>query len=82
MGVKDWTDENGRYVVLLYRAETFSGELRSSEEGRVFWTSLQDLPKLRLSLDMPDMVRVFTEDTISEFFYRRRDDGTWETVLK
>lgn len=82
VGVKDWTDENGRYVVLLYRAERFSGELRSSEEGEVFWVPLAELPKQRLSLDMMDMVRVFTEEGLSEFFYRQGADGTWGIELK
>lgn len=82
VGVKDWTDENGRYVVLLYRAEQFHGELRSSQEGRVFWVPLADLPGLRLSLDMMDMVRVFTREDLSEFFYRQRSDGSWESMLK
>ncbi len=82
VGVKDWTDENGRYVVLLYRAERFSGTLRSSEEGEVYWVPLADLPKQRLSLDMMDMLRVFTEEGLSEFFYRQSDDGTWKTELK
>ncbi len=82
VGVKDWTDENGRYVVLLYRAERFSGTLRFSEEGEVYWVPLADLPKQRLSLDMMDMLRVFTEEGLSEFFYRQSDDGTWKTELK
>ena len=82
VGVKDWTDENGRYVVLLYRADRFEGRLRSSEEGEVFWTPMTDLPGLRLSLDMPDMVRVFTEEGLSEFFYFQREDGTWGIQLK
>ena len=35
-GVKDWINEDGsRYMVFLFRADRFSGELVSSEEGRV-----------------------------------------------
>ena len=82
VGVKDWTDENGRYVVLLYRADRFQGQLRSSEEGEVFWVTRTDLPGMRLSLDMMDMLRVFTEEGLSEFFYFQRDDGTWGIQLK
>ena len=37
-GVKQfYTDEGERYVVFLYKTNEFSGELASSEEGRVFW---------------------------------------------
>lgn len=37
-GYKDWIQEDGtRYIVLLYKTDIFSGEIRSSNEGRVFW---------------------------------------------
>lgn len=36
-GVKDWIEKDGtRYLVLLYKTDEFEGELKSSEEGRVF----------------------------------------------
>ncbi|MBQ1619834.1 MAG: NUDIX domain-containing protein, partial [Oscillospiraceae bacterium] len=34
-GVKDWCEDGVRYVVLLYRADRFTGEVQSSEEGEV-----------------------------------------------
>lgn len=82
VGIKDWMDENGRYVVLLYRAEAFSGELRSSDEGQVFWLALDELPRQKLALDMVDMLKVFTEPGLSEFFYEKNDDGDWIYTLK
>lgn len=33
-GIKDWCEDGVRHVVLLYRAEQFTGTLRSSDEGR------------------------------------------------
>jgi len=80
-GIKDWYDENGRYVVLFYQADRFQGTLRSSDEGEVWWTELSHLPELKLGLDMEDMVRVFLEDDLSEFFYRR-ENGRWVKELK
>ena len=82
VGIKDWMDENGRYVVLLYRAEAFSGELRSSDEGQVFWLALDELPRQKLALDMVDMLKVFTDPGLSEFFYEKNDDGDWMYTLK
>ena len=35
VGVKQFSIENGRYVVLLFKATQWSGELRSSEEGKM-----------------------------------------------
>lgn len=80
-GVKDWVEDGRRSVVLLYRTEQFTGKLRSSAEGEVWWEELDALPGLDLSLDMPDMLRVFTEDDLSEFFYRLEDDR-WIHELK
>ena len=80
-GVKDWVEDGRRSVVLLYRTEQFTGKLRSSAEGEVWWEELDALPGLDLSLDMPDMLRVFTEDDLSEFFYRLENDR-WIHELK
>ena len=43
-GVKEWINEDGsRYVVFLFTADRFSGEVVSSEEGRVFWVEKDDV---------------------------------------
>lgn len=68
-GIKNWMEDNNRFVVLLYRTNKFEGELISSEEGEVWWEKTDNLSNLDLSLDMNDMLRVFTEDGLSEFFY-------------
>lgn len=81
-GIKDWYDDKLRYVVLFYRAEQFSGTLRSSDEGEVWWEKIENLPNLHLaSEDMADMLRVFREDGLSEFFYRK-DGDDWSYELK
>ena len=68
-GVKQFhTDEGERYVVFLYRSDKFSGELKSSAEGRVFWIKRSELEKYALAADFADLVRVFEEDELSEFF--------------
>ncbi|MBQ8955173.1 MAG: 8-oxo-dGTP diphosphatase [Clostridia bacterium] len=80
-GVKDWYDENGRYVVLLYRADRFSGALRSSEEGEVFWVELAELPGMKLASNMLETVKVFLDEGVSELYYRLAD-GLWESRIK
>ena len=43
-GFKDWIQEDGtRYLVLLYKTDKFSGELKPSDEGRVFWVDRSEL---------------------------------------
>ena len=70
-------------MVLFYKADIFSGELNSSEEGEVFWIPLDELLSMndRLALDMKDMVKVFLDDTLSEFFYYK-ENGQWRYKLK
>lgn len=80
-GIKDWYDNNERYVVYLYKTSHFEGELISSDEGKVWWEELEQLSKLSLSMDMEDIIRVITEKTLSEFFYRK-DGQDWVYDLK
>ena len=80
-GIKDWTrDDGSRYLLFFYKTDKFSGELQSSEEGEVFWAELDALPGMNLAEDMEVNLRVFLEDTISEFYYDRQN-GDWESQL-
>ena len=74
------TEDGERYVVLLYRANRYSGELRSSDEGEVFWIPRDQLSQHQLSIDMEDMVKVFESDTLSEFYYYL-ENGDWKHKL-
>ena len=80
-GIKDWYENQCRYAVLLYKANRFDGNLRSSAEGEVWWEDIENLPNLNLSLDMNDMLRVFMEDDLSEFFYYQKENQ-WVYDLK
>jgi 8-oxo-dGTP diphosphatase len=80
-GTKQFQTKNGeRYVVFFYKTDRFSGTLRSSEEGEVFWIPRTDLHKYTLCPDFPEMVRVFEEDALSEFFYYT-ENGDWKLKL-
>ncbi|MBR3652345.1 MAG: 8-oxo-dGTP diphosphatase [Bacteroidales bacterium] len=80
-GVKDWYDENGRYVVLLYRADRFTGALKSSGEGEVFWVELEDLPHMNLASSFGDSLKVFLDDDVSEFRFRI-ENGVWYPEIR
>ena len=76
-GVKQFqTRREERYVVFLYRADRFRGELRSSDEGEVFWIPRQSLTDYPLAPDFLDMVRVFEDPNLSEFFYTK-ENSDW-----
>lgn len=74
-GIKDWMRNSGeRYIVLLYKAHEFEGELTSSDEGEVRWAPLAELPSMPLSSGMGEMLRVFLEDDLSEMYWAPGSD--------
>ena len=80
-GTKQFQTQKGeRYVVFFYKTDRFSGKLQSSDEGEVFWIPRTDLHKYTLCDDFPDMVRVFEEDNLSEFYYYT-ENGDWKLKL-
>ena len=80
--VKDWYPGEGvRYIVFLYKTDHFSGEVRSSGEGRVFWTPMDSLSTLPLASGMDVSLRLYTEERISEqFFYQV--NGEWYSKVQ
>ncbi|MBR1581564.1 MAG: 8-oxo-dGTP diphosphatase [Bacilli bacterium] len=55
-GIKEWRLYGGkRYLGFLYRTNKFSGELKSSIEGKVFWINYNEMKNYKLSLDFPEM---------------------------
>ena len=79
-GIKEFHKEQDgkRFIVFLYVASRFSGELRSSAEGDVFWYPLSELKRSKKLADgFSEMLPVFTSDEISEVFYT----NDWDTVF-
>ena len=79
-GIKEFQKEQDgkRFIVFLYVASRFSGELRASAEGDVFWYPLSELKRSKELADgFSEMLPVFTSDEISEVFYTKN----WDTVF-
>ena len=73
-GFKDWIQEDGtRYIVLLYKTHKFTGELKSSDEGRVFWIDRADINSANLIWNMKELLEIFDTDLYSEFFFKIKD---------
>ena len=68
-GIKQFAGRDGRFIVLFYRADRFSGELRASEEGPVFWIDRAEIAGRRTVPDFEEMLRVMEDDSLSEMFY-------------
>ena len=81
-GIKEFHREDGtRYIVFLYTANQFSGELKSSDEGEVFWYPLAALRRSDKLIDgFAEMLPVFASDECSEVYYVEHGDS-WDTVF-
>ena len=80
-GVKQFqTESDARYVVFFYKATRYSGSLRSSNEGSVYWLPRQEFPNQTLAPDMMEMIRVMESDGLSEFYYCK-ENGNWKYKL-
>ena len=76
-GIKEFhkMKDGKRYIVFLYVAEKYSGEIKSSNEGEIFWYPISDLIKSHKLIDgFGDMLSVFINENISEVFYERTED--------
>lgn len=66
-GLKQFPEEDGtRYIVMLYKANRFSGELRSSCEGNMFWIKRSELENYPLAETFDQLLRVFEDDSLGE----------------
>lgn len=77
-GVKQWYNaaKQYRYLVFFFRTSTFSGTLKSSSEGDVFWIDRKELTQYRLADGFDTMLEVFERDDLSEN-YHWLEDGVW-----
>ena len=70
-GIKQFPleEKKCRYIVLFYKTSTFSGELKSSEEGQVFWIEKDELKDYVLAESFETMLEVFENDSLSENYW-------------
>lgn len=80
-GVKQFPIEGGRYLVLLFRATRYTGELRSSEEGQMAWIARDRLPRLQTVEDLSELLQVIESEDLTEFQYLV-DGEDWTVSVK
>jgi 8-oxo-dGTP diphosphatase len=68
-------------MVLFYKTDKFEGTETSSEEGDVYWISLDEMKQKKLADGMDKMLQVFLDENISEYFWYK-ENGQWFDVLK
>lgn len=78
-GIKDWMQEDGsRYLVTIYRATEFSGELMPSREGNVYWVERAEFAEMNVIWRMRDILRICDEAALDEMFW---DENAQDWVL-
>lgn len=80
-GVKHFPIDKGRYLVFLFEATQYEGELCSSDEGRMYWIKMEELDKMNLVDDFYDLIDVMLNENLSEFQYVI-EDKKWNIIKK
>ena len=81
VGVKQFPIESGRYLVFLFKATRWTGELQSSEEGHMEWIEYSRLPELQTVDDFDELLRVINSPELTEFQYLVSGDE-WTVSVK
>ena len=74
VGVKQIPIENGRYVVLLFKATEWLGNVVSSEEGLMEWVEYCNLSSIETVEDLADLLKVMNTPELTEFQYLVQGD--------
>lgn len=80
-GVKHFPIDEGRYLVFLFEATQYEGELCSSDEGRMHWIKIEELDKINLVHDFYDLIDVMLNENLSEFQYVI-ENKRWNIIKK
>ncbi|WP_417852795.1 8-oxo-dGTP diphosphatase [Weissella viridescens] len=83
VGIKEWPLDNGaRYIVFLYKTTEYTGDLTSSREGEIFWTTREKLTDgtYQLPHTFAEMLSVFDNPDINELALIKPTDANsgWE----
>lgn len=74
-GLYHWHEDGVHSVIMLYKAEKFAGELKSSEEGQVYWIPLEELKTRELATGMKYVLRILGSDQVNECYMHLESDG-------
>jgi 8-oxo-dGTP diphosphatase len=76
-GFMYWFDNKteDRYFIYFYKTTDYSGELiDTTDEGKVFWVSLDELAAMKLAPNFKEYLPMFLEDKYSEAYCSWNND--------
>lgn len=59
---------NSKYIVFMFRTETFSGTLHSSAEGSMEWMTLETMKNGKLAPNMDKYLQVLLDDNVCQAY--------------
>lgn len=74
-GLYHWHEDGVHSVIMLYKAEKFIGELKSSEEGQVYWIPLEELKTRELATGMKYVLQILGADQVNECYMHLESEG-------
>ena len=86
VGIKQFPMKNGnyaegRYVVLLFKATEFTGNVVSSDEGQMEWIRYDKVSEIDTVDDFADLLEVFNDSNLTEFQYLVEGDN-WNVIIR
>ena len=81
VGIKQFPIDDGRYIVLLFKTESFSGQVVSSDEGEMEWVECDRLSEINTVDDLDDLLKVINDPELTEFQYLVNGDN-WTISIK
>ena len=79
--VRDGKYENGRYIVFLFKTNEFTGDIISSDEGKMEWVEISKLSELETVDDLEELLEVINNPELTEFQYLV-DGDNWTVAIK
>lgn len=80
-GIKQFPIDDGRYIVLLFKAVEYTGEVISSEEGQMEWVDRSNLSEIETVNDLEQLLEVIDNPKLTEFQYLVNEDE-WKASIK
>ena len=57
-------------MIFLYQTKDFSGELQSSDEGPVYWISMEEFMEKELAKGMKEVMEIMMNPNLQECYMR------------
>ena len=72
------SESQERRIIFLYKTSSFVGEMiNETDEGKVYWISLNDLENLQLAPNVWEYLKVFLDNDINEAYITSNNGFTY-----